>query len=603
MTTYPALVRYDHQAQDHAKRAALHREEALRLLQADNLAFPCQTEIPSADAAIQRIDKAVTMMGLTDPAVLLQQAQVCEASAKCIPVINQARQQLEQLQIEEGQAAITQARQQGCNVTGLENTLDYYRTIRDAAALLFNAKEQCKFQEGVAFAQKMPASIQNSPWIANFLNEVRAGLAAQQQVEQLVTKATVAADAANSLVLRNRYEESRKLFAQADGFIAQADPIAAPYPCLVERMNRYKGEYNRLKQSANNISGGQGAGTGGSDEKPTDEVPGALGAPVDKPQVEEIPDEAISTNPTTPAKAEEGGFWDTVKGKAAKEKERIANSAKGTKPPPTVEEIPDEAISEATEGGDILDKARKRGEKPVVEEIPDEAIARNTNPGGVGKPGDRRSRQPVVEEIPDDAVGATTASNRPPRGGNNPPPTIEEIPEEATATTSNSEKKPPKANKPPRTGPDKATRLGGLLRDILTGGNPPPVNNPPPGNPPAGNSGGLDLTGTWTVTVSCCNVQESTSIDTFRYEISAAGNRLWHVRETLTATSSTYKETIGRTKEYTLRVADEGSGRMRIFTSDWEGRPIEPTGTYSQAEFSVVYTDGTFRMSITGRRQ
>jgi RHS repeat-associated protein len=277
VTKHPVVDRHDLEAEEAVKRIKEYSNQAALIVQSLKEGYACDTNIPSADAAIERINTAVIMAGLDDGGDLLRQAQVCEASAKCIPAINQARQLIEGLQIEEGAAAINQARQQGCNVTGLENSLDYHRTIRDAAALLYNARQQCRFQEGVAFAQKMPQSTQNSPWIANLLSEVRAGLEAQKQVEQFITRATVAADAANSMVLRYNYEESRKQFAQADGFIAQADGIAAPYPCLVERLNRYKGEYNRLKQSANNISGGQGAGKGGPVQNPTDEVPGALG--------------------------------------------------------------------------------------------------------------------------------------------------------------------------------------------------------------------------------------------------------------------------------------------------------------------------------------
>jgi len=206
---------------------------------------------------------------------LLRQAQVCEASAKCIPLINQARQLLERLEIESGEAAINQARQQGCNVDGLNNTLDYYRSIRDAAALLFNAKEQCKFQDGIAFAEKMPASIQNNAWIANGVNDLRAGLAAQNQVEQAITNATNAAVEGSDIARHTptRLDQINKLFTQADSFLVQADRLAAAYPCLVERVSKYKAEYNKLKLSA-------GVGVSG---QPTDDVPGALdpGKPTD----------------------------------------------------------------------------------------------------------------------------------------------------------------------------------------------------------------------------------------------------------------------------------------------------------------------------------
>lgn len=274
LTTYPPLVRYDEKALESAKRAALYKDEAVRILESWKQA-PCQTEIPAVDTNALETARSMTGLNVAAAGDLLRQAQVCEASAKCIPLINQARQLLERLEIESGEAAINQARQQGCNVDGLNTTLDYYRSIRDAAALLFNAKEQCKFQDGLAFAEKMPASIQNNAWIANGVNDLRAGLAAQQQVEEAITNATNAAVEGSDISRHAPTQRAQidKLFGQADSFLAQADRLAAAYPCLVERVSKYKTEYNKLKLSAGVSLSAQ----------PTDDVPGALdpGKPTD----------------------------------------------------------------------------------------------------------------------------------------------------------------------------------------------------------------------------------------------------------------------------------------------------------------------------------
>jgi RHS repeat-associated protein len=314
LTEYAPPINYDERAQASANRAAADRDEALRVLESWKNNFPCDTEIPSAEAAIQRINTALTMGGLDDTASLLRQAQACEASGKCIPLINQARQLIERLQIEEGVAAIEQARQQGCNVTGLENTLDYYRSIRDAAALLFNAKEQCKFQDGLALAQKMPQSIQNNPWIANGIEELRAGLVAQQQVEQLLARAASNANQGSAIAQKNNYEESRRLFAQADSYLAMADQLARPYPCLVERVNKSKDEYNRIKQAVNNESS----------DKPTDEVPGVLGnGKSTKP--------SQPKDPNKPGKAERvGGIIGAVLGGIARQGTNQGGGTGGT---------------------------------------------------------------------------------------------------------------------------------------------------------------------------------------------------------------------------------------------------------------------------------
>jgi RHS repeat-associated protein len=266
-SNYPPLVRDDDEARNFALKAKIARDAASEYLNTWKVNLSCPTDVPSVESEIQRINTALTMAGLNDAGEFLQQAKGCEASVKCIPAINQARDLIQQLKIEEGEAAINQARQEGCNVTGLETTLDYYRSIRDGAALLFNAKDQCKFQEGLALAQKMPQSIQNNPWIANGIEELRAGLAAQQQVEQYLAKASSASRKASNSASKAKHVGSGKLSAEADGYIAQADQLAKPYPCLAERVTQAKEESNKLKDD-------------GSEQ--------ALG-------VEEIPEEAVKT--------------------------------------------------------------------------------------------------------------------------------------------------------------------------------------------------------------------------------------------------------------------------------------------------------------------
>ena len=428
LTQYPQLVRYDDQALDSAKRAATLKDEALRILESWKSSFPCQIEIPSADASIQRLESARTMTGINIAASadFLREAQVCEASAKCIPLINKTRQLLEQLEIDGGIAGISQARQQGCNVEGLETSLDYYRTIRDAVAVLFNAKEQCKFQQGVTFADKMPASMQANPWLANGIAEVRAGLAAQQRVEQLISKARTAADAGSGLSARNSWEESRRQFAQADGYVAQADSIAAPYSCLAERVSRYKGEYSALKENVSRKGGGQVATTGGSEK------------PGEKLEVEEIPEDTGANDPAKSGKTQGGGFWDRTKEKAGK----------GNEPPVVVEEIPEDNNRATT----AVNKPPHKDTKPLeVEEIPEDNVA--TNPRG-------KDTTPLeVEEIPEDDKAVATNT-----GGSSNQPTGNR-----SSDKPKKEKKPKDPNKPgfwDRLG----KAAGDTIRDTIVGG-------------------------------------------------------------------------------------------------------------------------------------
>lgn len=329
VTKHPPVERYDLQAEEWLKRTRNWHEELRRILQASTDAYGCDTNVPSADAAVARVNTALTMVGLQDAAPLLQQAQACEASEKCIPVINGARQLLEQLEIEAGEAAINQARQQGCNVAGLLTSLDYYRTIRDAAALLFNAKQQCKFEEGLAFAAKIPASMQNSPWLANGIAELRAGAAAREQVEQFIAKATTASSKGSNLSLRSAYQDSQKEFALADSYVAQAERAAAAHPCLIERVARYRGEYERLKQAVNKNSGGRGTNQPVVEEIP--ETPNTNTASNrtrrNQPVVEEIPE--TNTSNQTGSNRDGGNSRSANTGGGTKLPEGVKRNKKG----------------------------------------------------------------------------------------------------------------------------------------------------------------------------------------------------------------------------------------------------------------------------------
>jgi len=532
------LVRYDDQALDSAKRAATYKDEALRILESWK-SSPCQTEIPSADAAIQRLETARTMTGanIAASADFLREAQICEASAKCIPLINKTRQLLEQLEIDGGVAGINQARQQGCNVAGLESSLDYYRTIRDAVAVLFNAKEQCKFQQGVAFADKMPASMQANPWLANGIAEVRAGLAAQNQIEQLISKARVAADAGSAQSVRNNHDESRRQFAQADGYVTQADGIAAPYACLAERVNRYKGEYNALKETVNRKSGGQGAATGGSEKA------------VDKIEVEKIPEDTTVKDPVKPGKTEGGGFWDTTKHK--------------------VEEIPEEAVVT---------------EKPRVEEIPEEAVV---------------TEKPRVEET---NRGTNNSSSTNKGGENKLPPGLKRdkngnlLPKDGYEWVNSNDPNDHRVKKKPRD-PNKpdfwerlGTAAGQTIRDNIGGGagNTGGTTGGGTSNPGGTTDSGeeiIDMAGTWIMT------EISAQKPSWRLELRATGPKEWRGVPVVAA--------VGEKDYWPYRkpgdVGDEvviqatGRGRFRMFRALTKGaEAFWHDGTYGASHFSVA---------------
>jgi hypothetical protein len=165
---------------------------------------------------------------------------------------------------------------------------------------------------------------------------------------------------------------------------------------------------------------------------------GALGSPVNRPKVEEIPDDA-----------DEAGRI-------------ISNINKGAKQP-KVEEIPEDAGDAPVASNRPASNRPARGrnnQPPKVEEIPEDEVAA-TSAGGRTQGG--ANRPPVVEEIPEE-----TAANRPPSGGNSQPSTDADRAPSQPAKKEKKEKKPRDPNKP-----DFWSQLGGAIRAAATGQSPP----------------------------------------------------------------------------------------------------------------------------------
>ncbi|MGI8733737.1 MAG: MSCRAMM family protein, partial [Pyrinomonadaceae bacterium] len=281
-------------------------------------------EIEAVADLVQEIGNA-TVSATTEVAAASDLANKCSESAKrgeCAPVVGEVRNLMQQGAIEAAQVKVSEARAGGCDVTGLNEEIDYYKTLYEAVALLKGAQNNCRFQEALDFAHRMPAGVQEKPLMRQALADVQIGLNALMETRNLLERARQAGVAQN--------------IAEQDRFLAAAQSRAQPYACLTEEVNNFK----RDKR----ITRGR-----------------VLGAPVNKPEVEEIPDEALKN---------------------------------------------------ASEAGDILAESRKRFDKPEVEEIPEDAV-KNTPKTGNAQP-------PEVEEIPEEAVKKPTSTSE-----------VEEIPEEA----------------------------------------------------------------------------------------------------------------------------------------------------------------------------
>jgi hypothetical protein len=222
-------------------------------------------DVEAMDNVVQEIGTMVTNssfeLGLH--AELSGKAQDCINKGNCQPIINEARTLFERYAIEEATAKINEARIKGCDVSGLDEELDYWKTLRDAIVYLKVRQQRCEFREAYEWSLNLPVSIRNRPLMKETMIGVYNGLKAQERIGQLRRTA-------KSEVARTNQVSS------AQPFIRQAEEVAAPYPCLVEEVSSFRNEF---------------PATATTDQKPTDEVPGVLGEnkPRNQNPTDEIP--------------------------------------------------------------------------------------------------------------------------------------------------------------------------------------------------------------------------------------------------------------------------------------------------------------------------
>lgn len=305
----------------------------------------------SGSCVVESMDDVVREIGAVNTSatielgagfVLNEKAEACIKKGVCQPILNNVPALLEQGAIDPAAEKINQARAQGCDVSGLDELLDYWKTLRDAVVYLKGLGQDCKFREGYEWSLNVPASIRNQPLMKDAMNEVYNGMKAQERIGALQRSAKAAVERTNKM-------------ASAEPFIQQAEQIAASFACLVNEASRFRSEYQV---------------TGLIHKQP---IIGAMGAPVDKPEVEEIPEDA-----------DEAG-------------EIISNINKDDRKKPEVEEIPEETVVPTK-------PADRRPGQPEVEEIPEEVAERPKPPR---RPRPAEPEKPAVEKVPQEVAEPT----------------------------------------------------------------------------------------------------------------------------------------------------------------------------------------------------
>lgn len=212
-----------------AARIRSFREAAEKSL-ADYKNAAC--EIMPLDDAVQNIGSAVigATVELGAAANLSKKAEDCAISGSCQPLLGGVRALLELDDIETAAAKVGEARARGCNVTEAEREVEYFRTVRQAANLLTNSFESCRFQEALNLSQQMPAGVRERPLVAEAIRAVQRGLSAQKRIAQL-------RESARQAVARTGRLDS------ARPFVAEAESAAADFPCLRDEAARFEEQY------------------------------------------------------------------------------------------------------------------------------------------------------------------------------------------------------------------------------------------------------------------------------------------------------------------------------------------------------------------------
>jgi hypothetical protein len=289
-----------------------HQAEARLLLQSSQ-AGVC--DFDRLDTLIEQIGATLSdasfELGLA--ADLPKLAEKCDLQARCTPLLQAVRNELQRDALESAQARAQEARNAGCDLGSVNDLLKSGHSAQEASRQLADAGVHCHFTEGLQMAQTLSAAVQQSPAVATRIAEIRSGAQAQQQVEQLITQATNVAVQGSNLSRRAPSEQAeiQRSFANAEGLLNQASQVASNYRCLVDRVNRYRREYEKLKESA------WIEAAGATPPVPVDEVPDVLGTPSvaarSTPTVPATPSSpAVLTMVGEPIPSPKFGGWITV---------------------------------------------------------------------------------------------------------------------------------------------------------------------------------------------------------------------------------------------------------------------------------------------------
>lgn len=189
----------------------------------------CTIEVSTKIGDIGALMTSATIE-LSSSSDLPKKAEDCAKLGTCRPIIDEIRLLLQQGSIDNATAKIAEARTQGCDVVQITNELDYWKAARDAVEVMKKLSEQCKFQEALAWSEKLPPAVKEKNLIRDAIGKLHTGLQAQKDTTSLLERARAAAVAKN-------VGDTKRL-------IDEAQKVAQFYPCLVGDVEKLRKEQN-----------------------------------------------------------------------------------------------------------------------------------------------------------------------------------------------------------------------------------------------------------------------------------------------------------------------------------------------------------------------
>jgi soluble cytochrome b562 len=253
-----------------------------------------QCEVETMNDVVQQIGAINTSATIELAAAALnEKAEVCINKNACNAARTEVLGLLEQGAIDSAEAIIKAAGNKGCDVAGLDEELDYWKTVRDGVVYVKALGEECKFQEVVEWSTKLPEAVRKKPLMLKALTEAYNGMKAQQTINQLRNSAKAEVGRTHKM-------------ASAEPFIKQAEQVAAPYACLVKEAAKFRSDY-KITGVINNAPEYSGPGTNSGPpvveeipeeavKKPSTNNTNRTGTRTTTPEVEEIPEEAVRRN-------------------------------------------------------------------------------------------------------------------------------------------------------------------------------------------------------------------------------------------------------------------------------------------------------------------